>query len=76
VFSSEKDDREHLRGEDAQEGGERIDGGVGDGGASEPAMFEAKARAGGSVIGLHTVFLISPGQDDFFLPPHQSKRHT
>jgi hypothetical protein len=32
VCSSEEDDREHLRGEDAQEGGERIDGGVGDGG--------------------------------------------
>src|SRR5208337_2048078 len=32
VFSPEEDDREHLSGEDAQEGGERIDGGVGDGG--------------------------------------------
>ena len=30
VCSSEEDDREHLRGEDAQEGRERIDGGVGD----------------------------------------------
>src|SRR6516162_1667275 len=32
VCSSEKDDREHLRRKDAQKGGERIDGGVGDGG--------------------------------------------
>ncbi len=33
MCSSEEDDREHLSGEDAQEGGQRIDGGVGDGGS-------------------------------------------
>ena len=50
LCSSEEDDRRDSRGEDAQEGGERIDGGVGDCGASEPAKLDAKVRAGVSVM--------------------------
>jgi hypothetical protein len=45
VCSTEEDDREHLRGEDTQESGERIDGGVGDGGALEPASSHCKPVA-------------------------------
>jgi hypothetical protein len=43
--SSEEDNREHLRGEDTQEGGKRIDGGVGDGGGVEPASSHCKPVA-------------------------------
>ena len=46
VCSSEEDDREHLRGEDAQEGAERIDGGSGGVGAGDVRG----EGAGGSVM--------------------------
>jgi hypothetical protein len=44
VCSSEEDDREHLRGEDTQEGGERIDSGVGDGGGVGAGNVRGKGQ--------------------------------
>ncbi len=46
MCSSEEDDREHLRGEDAQEGGQRIDGGVGDGGGVGAGDVRGKGEGG------------------------------
>ena len=69
--SSEKDDREHLRGEDAQERGERIDGGVGDGrrvGAGDVRGEGERGRighaAGEQAAEVHEVHLPDDARED------------